>query len=201
MNFNTIKLTDTHLAVINKALEVYYRMKSGQISYALDNAYDFKMNHDQTSQIEKLIKSFIFPDLKSSGSGYGFRSPELGDGSIAFEIKKTFEEYLAVKNNDGYYGNTVDFNGPLKASDEPLPLIVDFKPYKDFHLNKRQSSKIQKLINKKDYQKVWEYIDSLGLNLPNGEKKEIICFGDDFAHIDDETAEYLSIRVWKPRKK
>ncbi len=56
------------------------------------------------------------PELATSnlGSSYGFNSPQIGDAKIAYEIRKTFEEVLAVKRNDGYYGSTVDFDGPLK---------------------------------------------------------------------------------------
>ena len=32
---NDVKLSDNHLCVINRALEVYYRMRSGQIGIAL----------------------------------------------------------------------------------------------------------------------------------------------------------------------
>ena len=39
-NMNDIKLSDTHLRVINRALEVYYRMRSGQVGIALDTAFD-----------------------------------------------------------------------------------------------------------------------------------------------------------------
>ena len=34
-HMNDIKLSDTHLRVINRALEVYFRMRSGQVGIAL----------------------------------------------------------------------------------------------------------------------------------------------------------------------
>ena len=45
-NINVVKLTDTHLSVINAALETYYRLKSGQIDMALDIAYNYKIKHE-----------------------------------------------------------------------------------------------------------------------------------------------------------
>lgn len=186
---NTVKLTDNHLRVINTALETYFRLKTGQIDIALDYAYDFKIDRQQVDAIGALIKSIVMPEIASRGSSYGFNAPQIGDGRIAYEIKKTFEEVLAVKNNDGYYGYTVNFHGPLKASDEPLPEVVDFKPYKDFKLNARQSKVINKYFSTKDYTNMWNYLNSLNLNLPKGEKTEIV-----------PSFEGVTIRVYKPRK-
>lgn len=186
---NTVKLTDKHLAVINTALEVYYRLKSGQINIALDEAFSHSIDREELNYIEKTIRKNTHKNLPISAA-YGFNSPEIGDARIAYEIKKTIEEYLSVKNNNGFYGSTVNFHGPLKASDEPLPVILEHKGYKDYKLNKRQSSKINKLYASKDFKKMWEYVDGLKLNLPKGEKTEIV-----------PSLEGVTIRVYKPRLK
>jgi len=55
-------------------------------------------------------------------------------------------------------------------------------------LNKRQSVKINKLYETKDFDKMWEYVDSLKLNLPKGEKTEIVS-----------SFKGVTIRVTKPR--
>ena len=185
---NTVKLTDKHLAVINTALEVYYRLKSGQINIALDEAFSYSIDREDAEIIELMIRKTAHKNLPPSAA-YGFNSPEIVDARIAYEIKKTFEEILAVKNNDGYYGDTVNFHGPLKASDEPLPEVIDFKPYKDFKLNARQSKVINKYFSTKDYTNMWNYLNSLNLNLPKGEKTEIV-----------PSFEGVTIRVYKPRK-
>ena len=193
---NTFKVTDKHLAVINTALEVYYRLRSGQINMALDAAFNYSIDRDELDIIEKLIRKSThnakrvamgLPKLPTNAA-YGFNSPEIGDAVIACEILKTIEEYLAVKNNDGFYGSTVNFRGPLKASDEPLPIILEHKNYKDYMLNKKQSAKINKLYATKDFNKMWEYVDSLKLNLPKGEKTEIVS-----------SLKGVTIRVTKPR--
>ncbi len=186
---NTVKLTDNHLRVINTALETYFRLKTGQVDIALDYAYGFKLNHYQADAIAAIIKSIALPEISTRGSSYSFNSAEIGDGKIAYEIKKTFEEVLAVKNNNGYYGCTVDFHGPLKASDEPLPEVVGFKNYIDYHLDKKQSKKVNKFFATKDFDGMWDYVDSLNLDLPKGEKTEII-----------PSFECVTIRVTKPRK-
>ena len=48
---NTVKLTDKHLAVINTALEVYYRLKSGQINIALDEAFSYSIDREELDNI------------------------------------------------------------------------------------------------------------------------------------------------------
>jgi hypothetical protein len=188
---NTVKLSDTHLGLINKTLAVYYRLKSGQIDIALDFAYGFKLNHKQSKEISDTIRKHLFPELKYEGSSYSFNSPQIGDATIAYEILKTFEEFLAAKRNDGYYGCTVDFHGPLKASGEPLPVVLDHKNYKDFPLSIKNSKIVCQLIAKKDYEKVWNHIDSLNLDLPKGDKTEIIT----------ESPISVVLRITKPRKK
>ena len=185
---NTVNLTDNHFKVICKALEIYYRLKSGQINMALNEAFDYKIDISDLDLIESLIRQNTHKNL-SAGAAYGFNNKEMGGARIAYEIKKTFEEVLAVKHNDGYYGNTVDFNGPLKASEEPFPEVVSFVKYKDFKLNSRQSKVISRHILNKDYERMWKYFGSLKLEIPKGEKTEIL--------LQDKNA---VVRVWKPRK-
>jgi hypothetical protein len=187
---NTVKLSDKHLETIRDALETYFRMKTGQISIALDIVYNYKLNHYQTDSIESIIKTLALPEIASRGTSYSFNSEQIKDGKIAYEITKTIDEYLSVKNNDGYYGHTVDFSGPLKASDEPLPEILEHKNYKDFVFDKKQSAKANKLYSTKNFDKLWEYVYSSFPDLPKGEKIEII---PSFANV--------TVRVYKPRRK
>ena len=187
---NTVKLSDKHLEVVRDALETYFRMKTGQVSIALDTVYDYKLNHEQSQAIESLVKAMVLPEIASRGTSYSFNSPQIGDGTVAYEITKVIDEYLAVKRNDGYYGHTVDFSGPLKASEEPLPEILDHKNYKDFVMNKPQSSKANKFYSSENFEKLWEYVYTIFPDLPKGEKIEII-----------PGFEYVNVRVYKPRKK
>lgn len=171
---NTVKLHDDHMSVIIKALEVYYRLRSGQVAMALDTAYRYPFPWEFTQGIEKLIRTYTHPELSSSSS-YGFSSERIDDARIAYEINKTFEEFLSVKNNDGFYGWTVNFHGPLKASEVPFPEVVGFNKFKDYPLPDASSNKKAfKLLNQKKYEQLWDFIDSLKLDLPKGEKKEII---------------------------
>lgn len=186
---NTVKLSDKHLQVIRDALETYFRMKTGQVSIALDTVYDYKLNHEQSQAIESIVKAMVLPEIASRGTSYSFNSPQIGSGTVAYEITKVIDEYLSVKRNDGYYGHTVDFSGPLKASDEPLPEILEHKNYKDFVFDKKQSAKANKLYSSKNFDKLWEYVYASFPDLPKGEKIEIV---PSFANV--------TVRVYKPRK-
>jgi hypothetical protein len=186
---NTVKLSDKHLQVIRDALETYFRMKTGQVSIALDLVYDYKLNHEKTQALESLVKAMVLPEIADRGVSYSFNSPQIGEGIVAYEITKVIDEYLSVKRNDGYYGSSVDFSGPLKASDEPLPEILEHKNYKDFVFDKKQSAKANKLYSSKNFDKLWEYVYSIFTDLPKGEKTEII---PSFSNV--------TVRVYKPRK-
>ena len=189
---NDVKLSDNHLRVINRALEVYYRMRSGQIGMALDTAYDKCIDWDSRDLIEKMVRKLIIADdnLSSPGAGYGFNNEKIGDARIAYEIQCVFRQFLAVKRNDGYFDySTVDFADPLKASDEPLPEIVNFVKYIDHLFTPEQSKRINRLHGKKEYTKAWDYIDGLKLDLPKGESVELISGFNG-----------VTMRIHKPRK-
>lgn len=192
VEMNDVKLSDNHLRVINRALEVYYRMRSGQIGIALDSAYDHLIDYDHRDLIEKMVRTLVINDksLSSPGASYEFNNDKIGDARIAYEIQSTFRQYLAVKNNDGYFDySTVDFRDPLKASDEPLPEIVNFVKYIDHLFTPEQSKKINQLHNKKKYKEAWDYIDNLKLDLPKGEGLELISGFNG-----------VTMRIHKPRK-
>lgn len=195
---NTVKLSDGHLKVINKALETYYRLKSGQIDIALDTAYSYRFDRETTDEISDFVRARIFPELKNRAA-YGVGAPEIDDASIAYEIRKTFEEYLAVRLNDGYYGHTVDFDGPLKVSDEPLPVVVEHKNFKDFELSPKDARIVHKFLEAKDFEKAWNHIHSLNLNLPKGESIEIIP-STKLNNKSNNIVFKVVLRIKKPRK-
>lgn len=197
--FNVIHLTDKQLQVIVTALEVFYRMRSGQVGMAIDKAYrDKDISYDDRDTIENLVKSIAFKEIQHPHSYYGFNSPELKDGTLAYEIEKTFTEYLSVKNNDGYWGNGCNFNGPLRTTQEPLPIIEGFRDYKDFPLTRAQTRKILPHYYKKDYVKMWQAYDKLKLGLPKGEKYQILT--DILLDKQGEAYERVIVRITKPRK-
>lgn len=197
--FNVIHLTDKHLQVIVTALNVYYRMRSGQVGMAISEAYcDKAIGYDERETIENLVKNIAFKEIKHPHGYYGFSSPELKDGTLAFEIEKTLTEYLSVKANDGYWGSGCNFDGPLRTTDQPLPVVEGFKDYKDYPLTRAQTKKILPHYHKNDYIKMWAAYDSLRLNLPKGEKYQILT--DIATDEKSEIYERVVVRITKPRK-
>lgn len=194
---NTVKLSDAHLGVINTALEVYSRLRSGQIRMALNTAYIDKQHvadsFAKETEIENLIKKAYFPELVRTGSYYSFSSPEMGNARIGYEILKTFEEFLSVKKNGGYYGTGTNFYGPLKASNEPWPEVVGFNKYKDFPLTKKQSIEVRKLAEDKKFSEMWDYIRAIKSIKAKGFKMETI-------DLLDVTKSKVKIRVWRPER-
>jgi hypothetical protein len=57
-----IEFTDEHLNIINKALEVYSRLRSGQVKIAMDEAYyDYRLTWEESESIENYVRKIIFP--------------------------------------------------------------------------------------------------------------------------------------------
>lgn len=203
--FSVVHFTDKQLQVIVTALSCYYRLRSGQVGIAMDEAYrDKDIGYDDREIIEKAVRSIAFKEIQHPHSYYGFNSPELKDGTLAFEIEKTLTEYLSVKNNDGYWGSGCNFSGPLPTSTkEPLPIIEGFRDYKDFPLSRAQTKKILPHYHKNDYKKMWEAYDKLKLGLPKGEKSQITIgqFNpNDEAFVAGGNNERIIVRITKPRK-
>lgn len=173
---NTIKLTDKHLSIIRSALEGYYRMRSGQIHYALDEFYlDKHLSWDEAMYIEDTIKSVVFngedqrPKLDRNQS-FSFNSPEMGNASIAYEILAVIRQFLTVKENGGRFDWTNTWSDdPLKASDEPLPEVEGFKKSEDFEV---PTDELLKCFDKKTIEKLWRCSENM--NLPKGSGTEIV---------------------------
>ena len=201
-DFTKISLTDSHIRVIITALNCFYRLRSGQIGIAMDEAYrDKDISYEDREVIEKMVRTIAFKEIQHTNSYYGFNHPELKDGTLAFEIEKTLEEYISVKNNGGLWGSGCNFHGPIKATKEPLPVIEGFTDYKDFPLNKEQTSQLLPHYKAKNYNKLWEAYDSLKLSLPKGDKTEIIVgkFNGDEAEYGGSN-ERVVVRITKPIK-
>lgn len=109
----TIKFTDEHLRTILTALEVYSRLRAGQIKIAMEEAFpEYWLTYIECDQIEKCVRSFLFPDppqLKYDGHGgyydqYGGEYDENGKrvGEPTWEDKA--REKRSHLPNRSYYG-------------------------------------------------------------------------------------------------
>jgi hypothetical protein len=61
----TIEFDERHLPTILKALEVYQRLKLGQIDYALDEAFGCSLDHEASSEIHRCARKHLIYDLST----------------------------------------------------------------------------------------------------------------------------------------
>jgi hypothetical protein len=204
----TVTFDERHLPVIVRALECFTRLRAGQIDYAIDEVYmdklcktdghgGHKIDHTDIQRVEDVVREIFFPELGAHrGRAYGIGQYGSG-GEEAYEIAKVLRQYLAYERNDGYAGYGVDFNGPCKYSDIPLPEIIGFDTRKFFQAPKKIQKTLQDLYDTKQYRECFDLIEKKWKTLPKGSKMKI-----GYLLEDDPSEHYLNIGVWvtEPRK-
>jgi hypothetical protein len=195
-----VTFDERHLPVITRALEVFMRMRSGQITMALDECYADKQtkmlkdeNYDHfndNKDIEALIRKVYFKDLGSPNAAWGVGQYGFG-GEEAYMIWKTLRQYMAYERNGGYSGTGRDFDTCWGSySDVPNPVVEGFSTRKFFVAPKSLQKKLYVLIYNGAYQEAFNMIDKKWKTLPKGDKYEIAT--------DKET---VGVWVTAPRKK
>jgi hypothetical protein len=202
-----IEFDHEHLGVLITALEVYSRLRSGQVDIAISEAYgdryidwnereaihrhvryvmfpslpeirydghggfydQYNNEYDEGGSIvkesEEWKKKKQFPNLDGTNSSFGVgNTKEMRHGTIAWEIKKTIDEYLHYERNDGYRRICdVSGDGPMKFSDIEPPKILDdineyWKPQKQFKIPQKYQRRIDKSIKEKQFSKAWDIV-------------------------------------------
>ena len=125
-----IQFDEEHLHTIATAMEVYSRLRSGQIKFAFDAAFcDKNLTYEDGETIESFVRTLVFRNdehiINNRNAYYGVGQEQMKDGTEAWEIKKTVEQYLHYERNDGYR-NIMDVSGdgPLQCSKVPVPKIL-----------------------------------------------------------------------------
>jgi hypothetical protein len=186
----TIEFDERHLPIITRALECFMRLRSGQITMALDEVYADKQtkmlkdkdysHYDDNKSIEKLIRSVYFKDLDSPNAAWGIGQYGFG-GEEAYMISKTLRQYMAYKRNDGYAGTGRDFDTTWGTySDIPNPVVKGFSTRKFFKAPKSLRKPLADLVEKKDFRGAFDLIERKFKTLPRGDKYEISFSGDDW---------------------
>jgi hypothetical protein len=116
---------------------------------------------------------------------YGIGCEKIKDGTVAWEIKKTIEQYLHYQRNDGYRQICdVSGNGAFQSSDVPMPKIIEpsrmlsefsyWKPQKEFRIPQSHQERVDKAMKDKDFTLVWEIVDKAFKNtLPKGSSSKV----------------------------
>lgn len=185
-----IEFDERHLSTLAKALEVYSRLRSGQIKFAIDSAFwDKELTYNDGEVIESFVRTLVFRKeteiINNRNSYYGVGCLQMKDGTVAWEIKKTIEQYLHYQRNDGMRRICdVSGDGPLEISGIPAPKIIDpilskvsgyWKPEMRFRIPQRKQESMEKAMQSKDYEKAWDIVYSSFKKkpLPRGNKTRI----------------------------
>lgn len=120
----TLEMNETQAKVLMNALELYSRLKMGQLDTLKWMVVPIIPETSSIVEFNNTInelKKIMFPDLEPN-QYYGIFMEEAGDGQIAFDI------YQVVRHDISWFkepkgGVYVDFNTPMRASKEPLPKV------------------------------------------------------------------------------
>jgi hypothetical protein len=196
----TITFDERHLPVLSRSLEIFMRMRSGQITMALDECYadkqtkmlkDRSYDHFNDNQtIETMIRRVYFKEL-SNNAAWGVGQYGFG-GEEAYMIWKTLRQYMAYERNGGYSGSGRDFDTTWGSySDVPNPVVEGFSTRKFFVAPKNIQKKLEDLIEVGDFKGAFDLIDKKFKTLPRGDKYEL---GYQLPH--DPSEHYMNLGVW-----
>ncbi len=165
----SIEFDEKHLSTLITALEVYSRLRGGQIKFAFDNAFwDKDLSYHDGEVLESFVRTIVFHKDKllreNRNAYYGIGCKEMKDGDVAWEIKKVIEQYKHYQRNDGFRRICdVSGDGAMQISDVPVPRIIDYngywKPQKSFIIPKRYQKYIDASLKIEKYSDVWSVVD------------------------------------------
>jgi hypothetical protein len=165
----SIEFDEKHLSTLITALEVYSRLRGGQIKFAFDNAFwDKDLSYHDGEVLESFVRTIVFHKDKllreNRNAYYGIGCKEMKDGDVAWEIKKVIEQYKHYQRNDGFRRICdVSGDGAMQISDVPVPRIIDYngywKPQKSFIIPKRYQKYIDASMKIEKYSDVWSVVD------------------------------------------
>jgi hypothetical protein len=196
----TLKLKDEHINVLMNALEAYSRAKTGQFDMMLEAIFPEKaweMSRDERDALSVILrKYFIDDDLtqKNKNASLGIYNEKTGDGKMAWTIKKILDEYRSVKNNHGFWGTHVGFDGPLE-NDGPTTNF-DGSIYYTVH-DSDLNLKLWEYYQKKDYKPMWKIFGEQFPWVHRG-SAEIVALPKSPNNINDRLSVKFALQVKKP---
>lgn len=134
-----IEFEQEHLYVLRNALEVYSRLRSGQISIALDTVfYDRMLSWDERQDMERYVRSICFPkppERKYDGQGgyydqYGNTYGEDGNIDQESEDWKRLKKRPSLPSDNAYYGVHSDEMKEGSAAFDIKKVISQYLHYK-----------------------------------------------------------------------
>lgn len=129
-------------------------------SYGENKELDSKIDYTEKIFLKRANKN----SLSGPNSSYGISNKKVGNGQLAYEIRQTIRQFLAVKKNDGYFEPMyVTYDDPFKVTEEPLPVIEGFVKEKVFVVEDGQINvqlnKIFKQKKDEKWGKMWKLVE------------------------------------------
>ena len=194
----SIEFDEKHLSTLTTALEVYSRLRGGQIKFAFDNAvWDKDLTYQDGEVLESFVRTIVFQKdeflMENRNAYYGIGCKEMKDGDVAWEIKKVIEQYKHYQRNDGFRRICdVSGDGAMQISEVPVPKIIDsngyWKPQKSFIIPKRYQKYIDASMKIEKYSDVWTVVDKAFKKapLPKGKLSRIEKYDGSFYVVVEE---------------
>jgi len=194
----SIEFDEKHLSTLSTALEVYSRLRAGQIKFALDNAFwDKSLTYEDGEVLESFVRTIVFREdkflIENRNGYYGVGCEKLKDGTVAWEIKKVIDQYNHYQRNDGFRRICdVSGDGAMQISEVPVPKIIDsngyWKPQKSFIIPKRYQKYIDASMKIEKYSDVWSVVDKAFKKnpLPRGKTSRIEKYDGSFYVVVEE---------------
>ena len=193
-----IEFDEKHLSTLTTALEVYSRLRGGQIKFSFDSAFwDKQLTYSDGEVLESFVRTIVFSNDKllteNRNAYYGVGCDGMKDGTVAWEIKKVIEQYQHYQRNNGFR-KLCDVTGdsPMQVSDVPIPRITElngyWKPQKSFIIPKRYQKIIESSIKIEKYSDVWSVIDKAFKKtpLPRGKLSRIEKYDNSYYVVIEE---------------
>ena len=194
----SIEFDERHLSTLTKALEVYSRLRSGQIKIAMDAAFwDKDLTYNDGEVIESFVRTLVFRKdeqmIKNRNSYYGVGCLSMKDGTVAWEIKKTIEEYQHYQRNNGIRKiGDVSGDGAMQISGIPIPKIKGdhngyWSPMMVFIIPQRYQEPMDKAMGEKNFEKVWDIVDKSFKKkpLPKGSSTKVVKNGSYYVVVEN----------------
>ena len=194
----SIEFDERHLSTLTTALEVYSRLRGGQIKFAFDSAFwDKGLSYQDGDVLESFVRTIVFHKdellRENRNAYYGIGCKEMKDGDVAWEIKKVIEQYKHYQRNDGFRRICdVSGDGAMQISEVPVPKIIDsngyWKPRKSFIIPKRYQKYIDASMKIEKYSDVWSVVDKAFEKkpLPKGKLSRIEKHDDSYYVVVEE---------------
>ena len=139
-----------------------------------DNEYD--QSGSIVKESEEWARKKNHPHLDHPNSSFGVGCKEMKGGTIAFEIKKTIEQYMHYQRNNGFRKvMDVSGDGAMQYSDVPLPKVLSWKPEMAFKISSKHQNNLQKALEQKNFSEAWSIVDKAFKTkpLPRGKTTKI----------------------------